>query len=61
MLHRVLATQLRGSRWLRLDAILPHAYSFPTLYSVPWKVAGGHSGSETGLFGATFETTFPSR
>lgn len=61
MLPRVLVTQLRGSHWLCPNVTLPYSYSFSTLCFVPWKVAGGHSGSETGLCGATFETTFPFR
>lgn len=43
------------------NTTLPDSHAFPTLYLVLWKVAGGHSGSEIGLCGATFETTFPSR
>lgn len=44
-----------------LNVTLLYSHSFPTLYFVLWKVAGGHSGFEIGLSGATFETTFPSR
>lgn len=44
-----------------LSVPCPYSRSFPILCFVLWKVAEGHSGSETGLCGATFETTFPSR
>ena len=65
MLPRVMVAHLRVSHCLCLVFLPkchpPHSHSFPTLCFVLWKVAGGQSGSEIGLCGATFETTFPFR